>query len=136
MGNRRSQFLVYNQLVPPYHQIAMPQPQDGSQDAAAMTKFSIVPTIVPTAKQIHGASAFCSLIYSVAKYNQFAADNEYSPFLKRPVLKMGAVYRCKSRMVVILMLSFVGPGAGIKGIVPPSHLQLLLCHGTATTFKI
>lgn len=56
--------------------------KDGNQDAAAMTKFSLVPTIVPTAKADPWARPHFRFIYSVAKYNQFAADNEYSPFLK------------------------------------------------------
>ena len=55
--------------------------KDGIQDAASMLKFSIVPAIVPTAKADPWARPHLRLIYSVAKYNQFAADNLYSPFL-------------------------------------------------------
>jgi maltoporin len=55
---------------------------DGDQDAAAMTKLSIVPTIVPTAMADPWARPHFRLIYSVAKYNQFATDNLYSPYLK------------------------------------------------------
>jgi len=56
--------------------------KDGDQSAAAMTKLSIVPTIVPTAKADPWARPHFRLIYSVAKYNQFATDNLYSPYLK------------------------------------------------------
>ncbi|SMO53681.1 carbohydrate porin [Solitalea koreensis] len=55
--------------------------KDGIQSSASMTKFSLVPTIVPTAKADPWARPHFRLIYSVAKYNQFAADNLYSPFL-------------------------------------------------------
>jgi maltoporin len=55
---------------------------DGNQPAAAMTKLSIVPTIVPTAKTDPWTRPHFRLIYSVAKYNQFATDNLYSPYLK------------------------------------------------------
>lgn len=56
--------------------------KDGDQQAAAMLKFSIVPTIVPTAQADPWARPHFRLIYSIAKYNQFAADNLYSPFLQ------------------------------------------------------
>ena len=54
---------------------------DGSQAAATMTKFSIIPTFVPTAKADPWARPHFRLIYSIAKYNQFASDNLYSPYL-------------------------------------------------------
>lgn len=56
--------------------------KDGTQEAAGMTKFSLVPTIVPTAKADPWARPHLRLIYSIANYNQFAADNMYSPILK------------------------------------------------------
>ena len=55
--------------------------KDGEQEAAGMAKFSIVPTIVPTAKADPWARPHLRLIYSIAKYNQFATDNLYSPYL-------------------------------------------------------
>lgn len=55
--------------------------KDGTQDAASMLKFSIVPTLVPTAKADPWARPHLRLIYSIARYNQFAQDNLYSPFL-------------------------------------------------------
>ncbi len=55
--------------------------KDGDQEAASMAKFSFVPTIVPTAKADPWARPHLRLIYSVAKYNKFATDNLYSPYL-------------------------------------------------------
>ena len=55
---------------------------DGNQDAATMAKFSLVPTIVPTAKADPWARPHLRLIYSVAKYNDFATNNLYSPYLQ------------------------------------------------------
>jgi maltoporin len=55
--------------------------KDGDQPSASMIKFSFVPTFVPTAKADPWARPHFRLIYSVAKYNQFASDNLYSPYL-------------------------------------------------------
>ena len=55
--------------------------KDGDQPSASMAKFSLVPTIVPTAKADPWARPHLRFIFSVAKYNQFATDNLYSPFL-------------------------------------------------------
>ena len=55
--------------------------KDGDQPSASMIKFSFVPTFVPTAKADPWARPHFRLIYSVAKYNQFATDNLYSPYL-------------------------------------------------------
>jgi maltoporin len=55
--------------------------KDGDQAAATMTKLSIVPTLVPTGKTDPWARPHLRLIYSVARYNAFAADNLYSPYL-------------------------------------------------------
>lgn len=66
--------------------------KDGTQDAASMLKFSIVPTLVPTAKADPWARPHLRLIYSVAKYNQFAADNLYSPYLAETGSKLWGHY--------------------------------------------
>jgi maltoporin len=55
--------------------------KDGDQPSATMAKFSIVPTLVPTAKADPWARPHLRLIYSVARYNDFASDNLYSPYL-------------------------------------------------------
>ena len=54
---------------------------DGDQPSASMIKFSVVPTIVPTAKADPWARPHLRLIYSMAKYNKFASENLYSPYL-------------------------------------------------------
>ena len=55
--------------------------RDGDQDAAGMMKLSIVPTLVPTGKADPWARPHLRFIYTVARYNDFASDNLYSPFL-------------------------------------------------------
>jgi maltoporin len=55
--------------------------KDGDQPSAAMTKLSIVPTLVPTGKADAWARPQLRLIYSVARYNHFASQNLYSPYL-------------------------------------------------------
>ena len=55
--------------------------KDGDQASASMIKFSLAPTIVPTAKADPWARPHLRLIYSMAKYNKFATDNLYSPYL-------------------------------------------------------
>lgn len=63
------------------HEVDLSWRKDGTQDAAQMTKFTIAPTIVPTGMRDVWARPHFRLVYSVAHYNQFAADNLYSPFL-------------------------------------------------------
>jgi len=55
--------------------------KDGDQPSAGMAKFSFVPTLVPTAQADPWARPHLRLIYSIARYNQFAVDNLYSPYL-------------------------------------------------------
>ena len=55
--------------------------KDGDQPSATMTKLSIVPTLVPTGKTDPWARPQLRLIYSLAKYNDFASANVYSPYL-------------------------------------------------------
>jgi maltoporin len=63
------------------HELNFASRKDGSQDPAQMIKLSIAPTIVPTAKRDVWARPHFRLVYSVARYNKFAADNLYSPYL-------------------------------------------------------
>jgi maltoporin len=63
------------------HELNFASRKDGSQDPAQMYKLSIVPTIVPNGKRDVWARPHFRLVYSVAKYNKFAADNLYSPYL-------------------------------------------------------
>jgi maltoporin len=55
--------------------------KDGDQPSASMIKFSIVPTLVPTAKADPWARPHLRLIYSMARYNSFASEHLYSPYL-------------------------------------------------------
>jgi maltoporin len=55
--------------------------KDGDQPSATMTKISIVPTLVPTGKADPWARPQIRLIYSIARYNDFASANLYSPYL-------------------------------------------------------
>lgn len=66
--------------------------KDGNQDPASVLKFSIVPTIVPTAQANPWARPHFRLIYTIAKYNKFAADNLYSPFLAQVGSKQWGQY--------------------------------------------
>ena len=55
--------------------------KDGDQPSATMLKLSIVPTLVPTGKTDPWARPQIRLIYSIARYNDFASQNLYSPYL-------------------------------------------------------
>jgi maltoporin len=63
------------------HELNFSSRKDGTQDAAQMFKLSIAPTIVPNGKRDVWSRPHFRLVYSVAQYNQFAADNLYSPYL-------------------------------------------------------
>ncbi len=55
--------------------------KDGDQPSATMMKLSIVPALVPTGKADPWARPQLRLIYSIARYNDFASANLYSPYL-------------------------------------------------------
>ena len=63
------------------HELNFASRKDGSQDPAQMFKVSVAPTIVPNGKRDVWSRPHFRLVYSVARYNQFAADNLYSPYL-------------------------------------------------------
>jgi len=63
------------------HELNFSSRKDGTQDPAQMIKFSIAPTVVPNGKRDVWSRPHFRLVYSVARYNQFAADNLYSPYL-------------------------------------------------------
>jgi maltoporin len=56
--------------------------KDGDQPSATMLKFSIVPTIVPTAKRDPWARPHLRLVLTAARYNDFAKDHLYSAYLQ------------------------------------------------------
>lgn len=63
------------------HELNFASRKDGTQDAAQLLKFSIAPTVVPNGKRDVWSRPHFRLVYSVAYYNKFAADNLYSPYL-------------------------------------------------------
>jgi maltoporin len=63
------------------HEFDLAWRKDGTQDVAQMTKFTIAPTIVPSAQRDVWARPHFRLVYSLAHYNKFAADHLYSPYL-------------------------------------------------------
>lgn len=56
--------------------------KDGDNPEASMWKFSLAPTIVPLAKRDPWSRPHIRLVYTVARYNDFARDNNYSSFLQ------------------------------------------------------
>lgn len=63
------------------HELNFASRKDGTQDPAQMSKLSIAPTVVPNGKRDVWSRPHFRLVYSVAHYNKFAADNLYSPYL-------------------------------------------------------
>ncbi|MCU0388462.1 MAG: carbohydrate porin, partial [Chitinophagaceae bacterium] len=63
------------------HELDFAWRKDGTQDAAQMSKLTLAPTIVPNGERSVWSRPHFRLVYSVAHYNKFAADNLYSPFL-------------------------------------------------------
>ena len=66
--------------------------KDGDQPAAEMFKFAIVPTFVPTAKRDPWARPHIRLVFSAARYNEFAQENLYSPYLQQTGSKKWGIY--------------------------------------------
>ena len=71
------------------HELDFAWRKDGTQDFAQMTKFTIAPTLVPTAKRDVWERPHFRFVYSVAHYNQFAADNLYSHISPKAEPKAG-----------------------------------------------
>lgn len=74
------------------HELNFSSRQDGTQDPAQMIKFSVAPTLVPNGKRDVWSRPHFRLVYSVARYNQFAADNLYSPYLAQNGSRQWAHY--------------------------------------------
>lgn len=74
------------------HEFDLAWRKDGTQDFAQMTKFTIAPTLVPTAVRDVWARPHFRFVYSVARYNKFAADNLYSPYLAQSGSKTWGQY--------------------------------------------
>ena len=63
------------------HELNFASRKDGTQDPAQMIKLCIAPTIVPNGKRDVWSRPHFRFVYSVARYNKFAAENLYSPYL-------------------------------------------------------
>jgi maltoporin len=74
------------------HELNFSSRKDGTQDAAQMVKFCIAPTIVPNGKRDVWSRPHFRFVYSVARYNKFAADNLYSPYLAQTGAKRWGHY--------------------------------------------
>lgn len=55
--------------------------KDGDNPDAAMWKFSFAPTIVPLGKRDPWCRPHIRLVFTLARYNDYAMNNHYSPFL-------------------------------------------------------
>lgn len=56
--------------------------KDGDNPEASMWKFSLAPTIVPLGKRDPWSRPHIRLVGTVARYNDYARDHNYSPFLQ------------------------------------------------------
>jgi maltoporin len=65
------------------HELDFAWRKDGTQEAAQLIKFTIAPTFVPDGKRDVWSRPHIRLVYSVGRYNQFAANNLYSPYLQQ-----------------------------------------------------
>ncbi len=74
------------------HELNFASRKDGSQDPAQMFKLSVAPTIVPNGKRDVWSRPHFRLVYSVARYNAFASDNLYSPYLAQTGSKRWGFY--------------------------------------------
>ncbi len=63
-------------------ELSYSQRQDGEQEWYRMGKLAIVPTISLQGERSVWARPHIRFIYSIAHFNQFAADNQYSPYLE------------------------------------------------------
>lgn len=56
--------------------------KDGDNPEASMWKFSFAPTIAPLGKRDPWCRPHIRLVFSAARYNDYARDNHYSPYLQ------------------------------------------------------
>ncbi|HEY3404399.1 MAG TPA: carbohydrate porin [Ohtaekwangia sp.] len=74
------------------HELNFASRKDGTQDPAEMVKLSIAPTLVPNGKRDVWSRPHFRFVYSIARYNKFAADNLYSPYLAQTGSKRWGQY--------------------------------------------
>ena len=82
-------FSDYFHLITEFH---YSQRKDGVNPIASMTKFSIAPVYVPTGKKNIWARPHFRFVASVAKYNDYAKETLYSPFLQYAGKKSWGTY--------------------------------------------
>lgn len=70
--------------------------KDGDNPEAKMWKFSLAPTIVPLGKRDPWSRPHIRLVYTVARYNDFARDNNYSSFLQANQKQWGSYIGVKT----------------------------------------
>lgn len=63
-------------------EISYSQRQDGDQDWYRMGKLSLVPTLALRGARSVWSRPHIRFIFSIAQFNQLAADNQYSPYLE------------------------------------------------------
>jgi len=56
--------------------------KDGVNPEASMWKFTFAPTIAPLGKRDPWCRPHIRLVFSAARYNDYARDNHYSPYLQ------------------------------------------------------
>ena len=56
--------------------------KDGDNPEASMWKFSFAPTVAPLGKRDPWCRPHIRLVFSAARYNDYARDNHYSPYLQ------------------------------------------------------
>ncbi len=72
--------------------------KDGDNPTASMWKFSFAPTIVPLAKKNPWCRPHIRFVFSTAKYNDYAVNNQYSPFLSINQKSWGTYIGIKTEM--------------------------------------
>lgn len=72
--------------------------KDGNDPTASMWKFSFAPTIVPLGKKNAWCRPHIRLVMSAAKYNDYAKNNHYSPYLQLNNNSWGTYIGIKTEM--------------------------------------
>lgn len=72
--------------------------KDGNNPTASMWKFSFAPTIAPLGKKNPWCRPHIRLVMSAARYNDYAKDNQYSPWLKLNNKRWGTYIGIKTEM--------------------------------------
>ncbi|GLB52108.1 hypothetical protein NBRC110019_11470 [Neptunitalea chrysea] len=88
-----SRFIYYaSNTIHLLSELHFTQRKDGYNPNAQMVKFTLAPTIAPTAERSPWARPHIRFIASVAWYNDFAKNNFYSPFLVQAGKKQLGTY--------------------------------------------